>query len=187
MGKTTETIGSVYFSVEIHFARQVLSSEADAKPQFQPKKIHYPRNGCWILVQPQEWNCAWGSQCTHISTLPRRLPADCAATHHRCACLKKPSVIAYAIFLISRLIAGDASLWTVAESTMNELLVPALGVVADTFERYPVMPSDLEQHEFSDYALSQFEECLDRIERARGATLAEISQVTERAIEQDDA
>ena len=95
--------------------------------------------------------------------------------------------IAYGVFLISRLIASDASLWAVAETTMNELLVPALGVVADTFVRYPVMPFGLEQHEFTDYALGQFQKRLDRIERARGATLEEICRVTDRVIEQEDA
>ena len=64
--------------------------------------------------------------------------------------------IAYGVFLISRLIAADDSLWEVAEATMNELLVPALGVVADAFAPYPTMPFGLEPGEFTDYALGQF-------------------------------
>ncbi len=95
--------------------------------------------------------------------------------------------IAYGVFLISRLIAADGALWTVAERTMNELLVPALGVVAETFERHPVMPFGLEQEEFTDFALGQFQKRLARIEHACGASLAEIDQVTIHAVEQDDA
>ena len=95
--------------------------------------------------------------------------------------------IAYGVFLISRLLAADGRLWEVAEATMNELLVPALGVVADTFAPYPVMPFGLEPDEFTDYALDQFQKRLARIERARGATVAEIDRVTEQAVEQEDA
>lgn len=95
--------------------------------------------------------------------------------------------IAYGIYLISRLVAADDSLWEVAEHTMNELLGSALGVVADTFGRYAVMPFGLDEGEFANYALGQFQKRLERLERARGATLEEIYQVTEQAIEQDDA
>lgn len=94
--------------------------------------------------------------------------------------------IAYGIYLISRLLAEQPALWEVAEGTMNELLPPALGVVADTFERYEIMPFGLEEAEFANYALGQFQKRLARIERARGATLDEIYAATEHAIEQND-
>ena len=95
--------------------------------------------------------------------------------------------IAYGIYLISRLLAEEPALWDVAEATMNELLPPALGVVADTFGRYEVMPFGLEESEFADYALSQFQKRLERLERARGATLEEIYAVTDLAVDQNDA
>ncbi|MCB0069093.1 MAG: ribonucleotide-diphosphate reductase, partial [Caldilineaceae bacterium] len=94
--------------------------------------------------------------------------------------------IAYGIYLISRLLAEDPALWEGAEATMNELLPVALGVVADTFGRYEVMPFGLEESEFADYALSQFQKRLERLERARGATLEEIYAATDLAIEQND-
>lgn len=95
--------------------------------------------------------------------------------------------IAYGVYLISRLVAADDSLWAVAEETMNELLGPALGVVADTFDRYAVMPFGLEATEFADYAVSQFQKRLDRLERARGASLQEIDSATAQVIEHGDA
>jgi ribonucleoside-diphosphate reductase beta chain len=95
--------------------------------------------------------------------------------------------IAYGIYLISRLVAVDPGLWHVAEETMNDLLVPALGVVADTFERYPVMPFGLEQSEFTQYALGQFQKRLERIERGRDGTLDDVLRAAEQAIEEDDA
>ena len=91
--------------------------------------------------------------------------------------------IAYGVYLISRLLADDPSLWQVFEETMNELLPAALGVIGDTFGRYPVMPFGLEESEFTDFAIGQFQKRLERIERARGASRAEIEQVTNQAIE----
>jgi len=95
--------------------------------------------------------------------------------------------IAYGIYLISRLVATDDTLWAVAEETMNALLGPALGVVADTFARYPVMPFGLEEGEFANYALNQFQKRIERLERARGASLQDIDQVTAHVIDHDDA
>lgn len=95
--------------------------------------------------------------------------------------------IAYGIYLISRLVATDDTLWAVAEETMNALLGPALGVVADTFARYPVMPFGLEESEFANYALNQFQKRIERLERSRGASLQDIYQVTAHAIDHDDA
>lgn len=95
--------------------------------------------------------------------------------------------IAYGIFLISRLLAADPDLWDVAESTMNDLLAPALGVVGDVFACYPVMPFGLQLEEFTDFALNQFNKRLERIERARTATDIEIAQMITTAIEHEDA
>ena len=68
--------------------------------------------------------------------------------------------IAYGIFLISRLMAEDPSLWAVAEATMNELLPHALGVVGETFAPYAVMPFGLDESLFTAYALDQFQKRL---------------------------
>ncbi|MBK8902355.1 MAG: R2-like ligand-binding oxidase [Anaerolineaceae bacterium] len=95
--------------------------------------------------------------------------------------------IAYGIFLLSRLVAADDSLWEVLEETMNELLPPALGVVGDAFACYEAMPFGLEESVFTEYALSQFQKRVERLEKARGASLEEIYRVTQRAIDQDDS
>ena len=42
--------------------------------------------------------------------------------------------LAYGVFLISRLVAQDHSLWPIVEQHMNTLLIPALGVVNELFE-----------------------------------------------------
>ncbi len=95
--------------------------------------------------------------------------------------------IAYGIFLLSRLVAAHPELWDEMESTMNELLMPALGVIGDIFGRYDPMPFGLVQEDFIDFALSQFNKRLERLERSRGASLPDVFRITQDAIDQDDA
>ena len=95
--------------------------------------------------------------------------------------------IAYGVFLLSRLVAEHPHLWDEMESTMNALLMPALGVIGDIFGRYDPMPFGLVQEDFIDYALSQFNKRLARLEKSRGATLSEVNRLTQSAIDQDDA
>jgi ribonucleoside-diphosphate reductase beta chain len=89
--------------------------------------------------------------------------------------------IAYGVYLLSRLVAEDATVWEVIEARMNELFPYALGVVSETFEAYEdgVTPFGLEQSTFVDYASSQFAKRYDRISRARGRSLAEIDALAD--------
>jgi ribonucleoside-diphosphate reductase beta chain len=95
--------------------------------------------------------------------------------------------IAYGIYLISRLIAVDPALWTVAETTMNALLPAALGVVTDVFSYYDPVPFGLQVDEFLAYATMQYQKRYARLEAARGATLDEVGRITHEAIERNDA
>jgi ribonucleoside-diphosphate reductase beta chain len=94
--------------------------------------------------------------------------------------------IAYGVFLISRLIVADGTLWEVVEATMNALLPNALGVVADAFTCYDPMPFGLLESDFTDYALSQFQKRIERIEKARESTLEEVYRITQHAIDTVD-
>ena len=89
--------------------------------------------------------------------------------------------IAYGVFLLSRLVAADATVWDVIEQRMNELFPYALGIVSETFERYEngVTPFGLEMETFTEFATSQFGKRYDRIARSRGKTLAEIDRIAE--------
>lgn len=95
--------------------------------------------------------------------------------------------IAYGIFLLSRLIAADDSLWEAAQTAMNTLLMPALGVITEAFACYNPMPFGLKVDDFAGYAMMQYQKRLARLEKARGATLDEIYRVTHAAIDQNDA
>jgi ribonucleoside-diphosphate reductase beta chain len=89
--------------------------------------------------------------------------------------------IAYGVYLLSRLVAADASVWDVIEARMNELFPYTLGVVTETFERYEngVTPFGLEQETFVEYSSSQFAKRYERISRARGKTLEQIDALAE--------
>jgi ribonucleoside-diphosphate reductase beta chain len=89
--------------------------------------------------------------------------------------------IAYGVYLLSRLVAADASIWDVIEARMNELFPYTLGVVTETFERYEngVTPFGLEQETFVEYSSSQFAKRYERISRARGKTLEQIDALAE--------
>jgi len=94
--------------------------------------------------------------------------------------------IAYGIFLISRLLAEANELWEVVEDTMNDLLPDALAIISETFACYDPMPFGLEPDVFTDFALNQFQKRINRIEKARGASLIELHQATHKIIEDND-
>jgi ribonucleoside-diphosphate reductase beta chain len=85
--------------------------------------------------------------------------------------------VAYGVYLLSRLVAVEARLWDVVETTMNALLPSALAIIGDVFAQYDPAPFGLVEDDFVDFALGQFQKRLERLERARGASLAEIEQV----------
>lgn len=94
--------------------------------------------------------------------------------------------IAFGVYMLSRLIAADDGIWALIEGRMNELLLHAMGVIDEAFACYTLMPFGLEMETFSSYALGQFQKRLDRLEAARGRSLAEIERVTAAVIAQDD-
>lgn len=95
--------------------------------------------------------------------------------------------IAYGVYLLSRLVAAHPHLWEPMETAMNELLMPALGTIGDIFNAYDPMPFGLVQDDFIDFALGQFNKRLARLEKARGASMADINRITQAAIDADDA
>ncbi len=82
--------------------------------------------------------------------------------------------ITYGIFLLSRLVAADATLWNVVEKRMSEMLELALATINEIYDRYETVPFGLRVDDFIDFALVQFNKRLTRIERAKEQTLEEI-------------
>ncbi|NDJ61544.1 MAG: R2-like ligand-binding oxidase [Chloroflexi bacterium] len=94
--------------------------------------------------------------------------------------------IAYGIFLISRLVAEDESLWKVAMATMDRLMPLALNVVTEIFAPYEVPPFGLEVNEFLNYASMHYQKRYHRIAAARGASLDDVYRTTHAIIERGD-
>lgn len=75
--------------------------------------------------------------------------------------------IAYGVFLLARLVHEEGPpLWERIQHRMGELLGPALGVIPEVFACYDPMPLGLKMSEFVDYAMSQFQARLSRVEWA---------------------
>ena len=85
----------------------------------------------------------------------------------------------FGVYLISRLVAefGD-SVWEAVENKMSTLLTPAIGVVNELFDYQEALHGevafDLKRDDFVDYAVTQFQKRMDRIEKARSQTVEEI-------------
>jgi ribonucleoside-diphosphate reductase beta chain len=87
--------------------------------------------------------------------------------------------IAYGVFLISRLVAQDRSLWPLIAQQMTELLAPALGIVNELFANAGELeerPFGMQIEDYLNYATSQFSKRLARIERAQEQSLEEVYQ-----------
>ncbi|NDJ84521.1 MAG: ribonucleotide-diphosphate reductase, partial [Chloroflexi bacterium] len=95
--------------------------------------------------------------------------------------------LAYGVFLLSRLLAENETIWDVIEATMNSLMMPALGIIQDAFSHYDPIPFGLVEDDFVNYAMAQYQKRYDRLMRARGASLEDVYRVTHDAIEADDA
>lgn len=90
--------------------------------------------------------------------------------------------LAYGVYLLSRLVAehGDP-VWEAIEERMNELLEPAIGVIQEVFTAYDpaAVPFGLELEPFLDFAMRQYQSRIERIERSRGRTLAEVERIAD--------
>lgn len=95
--------------------------------------------------------------------------------------------IAYGVYLLSRLIAADDTIWEHIEVRMNDLVMHALGVIGEAFDCYDPVPFSLAIDDFTGYAMAQFQKRLDRLDQARNRSLSEIEQITRQVIEQEDA
>jgi len=95
--------------------------------------------------------------------------------------------IAYGVYLLSRLMTSDPSLWDEVEMTMNALYTPALGVISDIFSFYTPAPFGILHEEFSAFGTAQFQKRLDRIRKAQNQSQHEIDSETEAFIQANDA
>ena len=85
--------------------------------------------------------------------------------------------LAYGIYLLSRLTVehGDV-VWDAIVERMNTLLDPAIAIIGEAFAAYPedAVPFGLTPDPFIQYAMGQFQKRMDRVERARRESIAEL-------------
>lgn len=86
--------------------------------------------------------------------------------------------IAYGIYLLSRLISAEPTLWDIAETTLNELLPIAMTIINEPFILYDPMPFPLDQNEFAMYAMGQYQKRIARLQKARTTSLTDIIDET---------
>ncbi len=89
--------------------------------------------------------------------------------------------IAYGVYLLSRLVAEDPSVWDVIEERMNELRPLTEAIIRSGYQMYPdgISPFGLRVDEFAGFAANQFRKRYERISKARERTLSEIEAESE--------
>jgi ribonucleoside-diphosphate reductase beta chain len=91
--------------------------------------------------------------------------------------------MAWGTFTVRRHIAADNSLWDVVQSTLDELLQPALSIIDITFDQYEAegrdFPFGITREELSGFATQQFSRRLEVIEAAKNRSVAEVEGAEE--------
>jgi ribonucleoside-diphosphate reductase beta chain len=82
--------------------------------------------------------------------------------------------IAYGLYLVSRIVAAEPTLWPAIEHQLGELILLPMQIIDDVFSVYPTMPFGLAPEAFSEYAIDQFSRRVAWLERARDGTAGTI-------------
>lgn len=85
--------------------------------------------------------------------------------------------IAFGIYLISRLIRENPSLWTVVEEVMGSLMMPALGIVSEPYALYDPMPFGMDMNRSIQYAQGQFNKRIMVLQRAKAGEILEAAEM----------
>src|SRR5437879_9888032 len=96
--------------------------------------------------------------------------------------------IRYGVFLLDRLINSSPDGWDVMNQRMNELFVPALGVISEFWEHYDDSnaPFGQRMETYVEFAGAQFDRRMKVLERDRGKSLAEIAKATVGDMSEED-
>ncbi|NMI01155.1 R2-like ligand-binding oxidase [Pseudonocardia acidicola] len=113
---------------------------------------------------------AWSKVCTSRGILPgiQKLIKHIGDDERR--------HMAWGTFTCRRHVAADDAMWDVVDERMQELIVPSMGVVTATFDKYEGQdpPFAVDVSEMAEYAMDKLGRRLGAIESARGANLLDI-------------
>ncbi len=100
--------------------------------------------------------------------------------------------IGYGTYLLSRLISEQDEIWQVVQRRIQQLMPYAVGVVSELFEvlnqQLDAVAAageelfELDQQDFMNYAMKQFQSRMNVLERARGKSVDEIYHVSEATV-----
>lgn len=82
--------------------------------------------------------------------------------------------MAWGTFTCRRHVAADDAIWSVVETRIQELMEPALAMVAYPLEQFPSTPFDIDKDELVRYAFDRGSRRLGTIASARGRDVREI-------------
>lgn len=96
--------------------------------------------------------------------------------------------IRYGVFLIDRLTNASPDGWDTMNRCMNELLLPAMGVISEFWEHYDDAhgPFGQRMETYLEYASTQFDKRMKVLERDRGKSLEEISRAVVTDMAEED-
>jgi ribonucleoside-diphosphate reductase beta chain len=75
--------------------------------------------------------------------------------------------MAYGLFLLSRLLGQDPSVWDVIRHTMDDLIPDTLGIVTEFYDSYDPIPFGLSLKDTVEYAMEKFAGRWESLEEAR--------------------
>lgn len=75
--------------------------------------------------------------------------------------------MAYGLFLLSRLLGEDASIWDAIRQTMDDLIPDTLGIVTEFYDSYDPIPFGLSLNATVEYAMEKFAGRWESLEQAR--------------------
>jgi ribonucleoside-diphosphate reductase beta chain len=85
----------------------------------------------------------------------------------RCAQADEDRHMAYGLFLLSRLLGEDSSVWDVLRRTMDDLIPDTLGIVTEFFDSYHPIPFGLTMQSTVEYAMEKFAGRWESLEKVR--------------------
>lgn len=94
--------------------------------------------------------------------------------------------IAYGVFLLSRMIAEDQSLFEIVEEVMNEMLVYLAESNEQNEARMGAVPFDFDYDDVMAFGTTQYQRRLARIEKAKGKTLEDIYRSGKAILDDDE-
>ncbi len=96
--------------------------------------------------------------------------------------------MAWGTYTCRRHVAADDSNWEIVQSTLDEMMLPALSIIETTFDEYEQrgieFPFGITREELTGFATNQFSRRMEVIEAAKGKSVSDIEGAEEEELEE---